>query len=288
MTSVITRLETKVFTWIDVQNPTLEEVVELQTEFKFDQTIAEELAQNIERSKVRFFSTHTYVVLQFPTSEGVVLGGKKTEVDFIIGTTFLITVHYEKVGSVNDVATNISEAKQLKTTRGLFFDIVYKQYRKIGRQLEDMDILIQETEQKIFGEKQNKTVEKISEVNQKILDFKRALRFHKDIWRQLEENVLFRENAELLTNEYQKIWNALEHYQEITLSLQGTNDSLIAYRTSDAMKALMVLNCIVLTISVIPTTLTLVESPQGQLLTIGGFIVICILIYYSFKEKSRQ
>lgn len=285
---MITRFETKVFTWIDVQNPSLEEVVDLQTEFKFDQSIAEELAQNIERSKVRFFSTHTYAVLQFPTSEGVVTGSKKTEVDFIIGTTFLITVHYEKVGSIQDISRSISETKQLKTTRSLFFDIVYKEYRKIGRQLEDIDIVIEETEEKIFGEKHNKTVEKISGINQKILDFKRALRFHKDIWRQLEANVLFRENAESLHNEYQKIWNALEHYQEITLSLQDTNDSLIAYQTSEAMKALMVLNCIVLTISVIPTTLTLVESLEGQIFTIGGLALICVLIYYSFKEKSRK
>lgn len=283
---MITRFETKVFTWIDVQNPSPEEVVELYKEFKFDQSIAEELAQNLERSKVRFFSTHTYAVFQFPTSEGVALGGKKTEVDFIIGTTFLITAHFENISSLQDVAVNITETKQLKTTRSLFFDIVYKQYRKIGKQLEDIDLLIQNIEQKIFGEKHNKTVEKISEINQKILDFKRALRFHKDIWKQFEANVLFRENAESLHNEYQKIWNALEHYQEITLSLQSTNDSLIAYRTSDSMKALMILNCIVLTISVIPTTLTLVESVAGQIFTIGGLALICVLIYSSFKEKG--
>lgn len=282
---MITRFETKVFTWIDVQNPTLEEVVALQTEFKFDQTIAEELAQNIERSKVRFFSTHTYVVLQFPTSEGVLAGGKKTEVDFIIGTTFLITVHFEKVGSVNDVATNISEAKQLKTTRELFFDITYKQYRKIGRQLEDMDILIQETEQKIFSEKHNKTVEKISEINQKILDFKRALRFHKDIWHQLEVNVLFRENAELLHHEYQKIWNALEHYQEITLSLQGTNDSLISYRTNEVMKLLTILNFVVLPISIIPTALGLVDTSMGRLFVVLLFVAISSVIYSLLKKR---
>lgn len=282
---MITRFETKVFTWVDVQSPTIEEVQELHSEFKFDASIREELTQHIERSKVHFFNTHTYLVLQFPTSEGVVRGGKKKEVDFIIGTTFLITVHYEKIGSVNDVATDITDTKQIKTTRDLFFDIVYRQYKKIGKQLEDIDTAIQHTEQKIFGEHHRATVEKISEINHKILDFKRALRFHKDIWSQLEENVLFRTDAERLNNEYQKLWNALEHYQEITHSLQGTNDSLMAYRTNEVMKVLTLLNFIALPMAIIPQVI----QPQivlDPLIMFGIIFSVALMIYLGFKKNK--
>lgn len=282
---MITRFETKVFTWIDVQSPSTEEVQALHDEFKFDASIREELTQHIERSKVRFFNTHTYVVLQFPTAEGVPHGGKKKEVDFIIGTTFLITVHYEKIGSVNEVATDTLDAKQIKTTKDLFFDIVYRQYKKIGKQLEDMDLLIQHTEQKIFGEHHRATVERISEINHKILDFKRALRFHKDIWIQIEENVLFRSDGEKLHNEYQKIWNALEHYQEITHSLQGTNDSLIAYRTNEVMKVLTLLSFIALPVAVIPQII----DPQIVLDPLTMFAIIffvSFMIYLGFKRKK--
>ena len=279
---MITRFETKVFTWIDVQSPSIEEVQTLHDEFKFDASIREELTQHIERSKVRFFNTHTYVVLQFPTSEGVLHGGKKKEVDFIIGTTFLITVHYEKIGSVNEVATDAVDTKHIKTTKDLFFDIVYRQYRKIGKQLEDMDSLIQHTEQKIFGERHRTTVERISEINHKILDFKRALRFHKDIWTQIEENVLFRNDGEKLHNEYQKIWNALEHYQEITHSLQGTNDSLIAFRTNEVMRVLTILNFTAL----IPAIVSASELPINIFYLIAIIASASGLIYLFAKKKG--
>jgi len=283
---VITRFETKVFTWIDVQNPTQEEINELYKEFNFDKSIAEEMIQNIERSKVRFFGTHTYAVLQFPTTDGVFAGGNKTEIDFVIGTTYLITTHYEKILTVHEVATDTANKKKLSTTKELFGDIVYKEYRKIGKQLEDIDLLIQDIVQKIFSGPQQMTVEKISEINHRILNFKRALRFHKDIWKQLEDNVLFRNEAIRLNIEYQKIWGALEHYQEINQSLQGTNDSLVAFKTNEVMKLLTVLNFIILPISIIPTALGLVSTSEGQIYTILGFLVVSLFIYSTFKRKK--
>jgi magnesium transporter len=283
---VITRFETKVFTWIDVENPTQEEISELYKEFNFDKSIAEEMIQNIERSKIRFFNTHTYAVLQFPTTENVPIGGKKTEIDFIIGTTYLITTHYEKILTVHEVATDTADRKKPSTTKELFGDFVYKEYRKIGKQLEDMDLLIQDTAQKMFTGPHQMTVEKISEISHQILDFKRALRFHKEIWRQLQDNILFRNEAERLNIEYQKIWGALEHYQEINQSLQGTNDSLLAFRTNEIMKLLTVLNFIILPISIIPTALGLVTTTKGQVLTILGFVIISLFIYSTFKRKK--
>ncbi len=284
---MITRFETKIFTWVDVQNPTVEEVHELFTEFKFDTSVRDELALNIERSKVRFFNTHTYAVIQFPTSEGVSIGGKKTEVDFIIGTTYLITVHYEKVGSVNEVASDVVlENKNIKTTRDLFFDIVYRQYRKIGKQLEDVDDTIQKTEQKIFGERHKRTVEKISEINHKLLDFKRALRFHRDIWKQLTENVIFRAEAEKVQAEYDKIWSALEHYQEITHSLQGTNDSLIAFRTNEVMKLLTVVNFIALPIALVPAIISVMDIAVTPLQILFGALSLSALIFVFAKQQE--
>lgn len=283
---MITRFETKVFTWVDVTNPTAEEVHELHTEFKFDISIRDELSEHIERSKVRFFNTHTYSVFQFPTTEGVVRGGKKTEIDFIIGTTFLITVHYENIEAINNIVAETIDTKQIKTTKDLFFNIVYRQYKIIGKQLENMDSLIQETEHTIFGEDHNKTVGKISEINHRILDFKRALSFHKDMWRQFEENILFRNDAERLHIEYKKMLAALEHYQEIIHNLRSTNDSLMTFRTNEIIKLLTVLNLIILVITMLPATLDLIESRQGQFMTIIGFLFASFMIYFTFKKKK--
>lgn len=284
---VITRFETSIFTWIDVQNPTTEEIYELFHEFAFDTSIRDELANHIERSKVRFFNSHTYVVLQFPTSEGVRTGGKKTEVDFIIGTTYLITVHYETVGSVNEVANAvILENKNIKNPKDLFFHIVYRQYRNIGKQLEDLDMNIQETEHKIFGDTYKQTVENIAAINHQILDFKRALTFHKLLWAQLENNALFREESIKLSHEYQKLLMALEHYKEINDSLQNTNDSLIAYRTNEVMKFLTVVNFIALPVALVPTIISVVNFTIDPLRLLITIFTLSALIFILAKQQK--
>lgn len=283
---MITRSENKKFTWVDVESPTPEEVAELCTEFKLDSYIRDELAEHIERSKIRFFKDHTYIVFQFPTYEGVLQGGKKKEVDFIIGENFLITIHYEKIHSINETATESLLTEDARSVKDLFFHAVYKEYRKVGKQLETLDALIQKTEQKIFGDPHNKTVEKISSINHTILDFKRALRFHEEIWLRIEEDEKLKQEGTRLHNEYKKIWGALMHYQEITHSLQGTNDSLLAFKTNEVMKLLTIFNFIILPISIIPTALGLATTTEAQIYVISGFIIVSLFIYSVFKTKK--
>lgn len=282
---MITRFENKDLTWVDVESPTPEEVAELANEFKLDSYVRDELAEHIERSKIRTFKDYTYIVFQFPTSEGVLSGGKKREVDFIVGTKFLITIHYEKINSINETASESILFRDTQSIKELFFDAVYKEYRKVGKQLEALDEVIQQTEQKIFGDPHNKTVEKISSINHTILDFKRALRFHEEIWVNLEGNKFLGEDSARLHNEYKKIWSAILHYQEITQSLQGTNDSLLAFKTNEVMKLLTVLNFIILPISIIPTALGLVTTIEGQIYIISGFAILSLFIYSTFKKK---
>lgn len=283
---MITRFENKDLTWVDVESPTPEEVAELANEFKLDSYVRDELAEHIERSKIRTFKDYTYIVFQFPTSEGVLSGGKKREVDFIVGTKFLITIHYEKINSINETASESILLKDTQSIKDLFFDAVYKEYRKVGKQLEALDEVIQQTEQKIFGDPHNKTVEKISSINHTILDFKRALRFHEEIWVSLMEKKFLGEDSARLHNEYKKIWNAILHYQEITHSLEGTNNSLLAFKTNEVMKLLTVINFIILPISIIPTALGLAKTIEGKVYIVSGFVILSLFIYSTFKKKK--
>lgn len=283
---MIERIQIQSTAWIDAQSPSVDETAQLYRDFGLDSYVADELPASIERSKVRFFDTHTYVVLQFPSIEGVTRGGKKCELDFIIGKNFLISVHYEDMVSIKVVSRDaLANPQEYSDPIALFFHIVFKQYRDIGKELEGIDLLIEEAEQEIFESQDASTVEKISHINHRILDFKRAMRFHADIWNQLTEknDSQFFVRAEA---EYHKLWNALEHYREITQSLQSTNDSLLSYKTNEVMKFLTVLNFIVLPVAIIPTALGLATNNQERIYVIGFFALISLVIYAYFRRKS--
>lgn len=273
-------------TWTDVESPTPEEVSDLNRRFCLDTYITEELPASIERSKIRFFNAYTYVVLQFPNIEDSGNQSKKHELDFIIGKDFLISVRYERNYIIPNIGRDaVANPKEYGDPIALFFHIVFKQYREIGRQLEKLDAMIEDAEDEIFTIQKKSTVEKISTINRRILDFKRAMRFHADIWKQVTEvsDSQFYIRAQ---TEYLKLWNALEHYQEITHSLQTTNDSLISYRTNEVMKLLTVLNFIILPISLIPTVLGLVNTSISRIFIVIAFIIISFTIYSLFKKRT--
>lgn len=283
---MIQRTQIQSSTWIDAESPSAEETAQLYRDFKLDSYVADELPASIERSKVRFFDTYTYIVLQFPSIEGIGKAGKKRELDFILGKNFFISVHYEDMPSIRVVSRDaLANPHEYSDPIALFFHVVFKQYRDIGKELEGIDLLIEEAEQEIFEEQNKSTVERISHINHRILDFKRAMRFHSDIWKQLIENSdsPFFVRAEA---EYHKLWNALEHYREIIQSLQSTNDSLLSYKTNEVMKFLTLLNFIVLPVAIIPTALGLATSNQERIYIIGFFALMSLTIYAYFRRKS--
>ncbi len=272
-------------TWTDVESPTREEVDDLNRRFCLDTYITEELPTSIERSKIRFFDSYIYIVLQFPNTENSLDQRKKNELDFIIGKDFLISVRYERNVIIPNIGRDaVANPKEYGNPITLFFHIVFKQYREIGKQLENLDHMIENAEDEIFTIQKKSTVERISSINHRILDFKRAMRFHADIWKQIVETSDNQLYVRAQT-EYLKLWNALEHYQEITHSLQATNDSLISYRTNEVMKLLTVLNFVILPISIIPTALGLVDTSAGRAFVTLLFIAISSVIYFLLKKK---
>ncbi len=284
---MINQLQIHTCNWTDVESPNQEEIADLYKRFNLDPYIYEELPTSIERSKIRFFENYTYIVLQFPVREDVAFESVKQEIDFVFGKNFLISVRYEDIQSIKTVARDALTTPDLyNTPESIFFHIVFKQYRAIGRNLEKIDLLIEEVEKEIFAPMQQKgTVEKISLLHHKVLDYKRAMRFHADIWKQLLEN----SDHELFTRaqtEYLKLWNALEHYQEIIHSLQSSNDSLLSFRTNEIVKYLTLLNFIIIPIALIPTALGVTRTEAQALFVTGVLICVSIASYLYFRRKG--
>jgi Mg2+ and Co2+ transporter CorA len=89
-------------TWIDLENPTQEEVRNLSIKYEIDSLTANELLTPTIRPRVDYHSNYIYLILHFPNGHNDSNGFNKKieEVDFIIGQNFIITTRYTNIDAI--------------------------------------------------------------------------------------------------------------------------------------------------------------------------------------------
>ena len=295
-----------------MESPSKADIAKVRKEFDVHSMVAEEVLAPTLRPKVDVYSSHVYLVLHFP----VYTYGKPgfdddsarsaREIDFILGKEFLITVHYEPIDEFLDF-TKLFEASELigqgqeaDVDAGfIFYHILRGLYRGIENDLESINRNLRDIESHIFYGDERRMVERISNVNRSLLDFRWALKNHEDILNSLESDAadFFSENfsyqLRTLYNEYYKIWNIIESNKEIVADLRTTNDSLLSTKTNEVMKVLTILAFITFPLSLIAAifgmnidSAPLVNNPYGFWIVIGGMLIssVCMLAYFRRKR----
>lgn len=309
---MITKSSYRGITWIDMGSPSKADITKLRKEFDVHSMVAEEVLTPTLRPKVDVYSSHVYLVLHFP----VYTYGKPgfdddnarpaREIDFILGKDFLITVHYEPIDEFLDF-TKLFEASELMGQGNdagvdagfIFYHILRGLYRGIENDLESINHNLRDIESHIFHGDERRMVERISNVNRSLLDFRWALKNHEDILNSLESDAAeffsetFSSQLRALYNEYYKIWNIIESNKEIVGDLRTTNDSLLSTKTNEVMKVLTILAFITFPLSLIAAIFgmnmdssPLVNNPYGFWIVIGGMLILsaCMFVYFRHKR----
>src|SRR3989344_7609554 len=249
---MISRVQYKSLSWIDLYNPTREDIGVLVRDFKIHKQIAEELSNPTERSKVEPYKNELYMILHFPIYDHRLNGTKSYEIDFVIGKDFLVTTHYEEITPLVEYMERFRNTQgdiEEKMLHGGFilFHLLRHLYRSHGDDLRKMELELATIEYYIFAGKHKDMVSRIGEANHTILDFKRALKMHKTTLASLETAGTeffgsdFSYYLDVITGEFYKIWNVAEDGKELLDDLQKTNDSLLTTHTNEIIKNLTVM-----------------------------------------------
>ncbi|MEK7558542.1 MAG: magnesium transporter CorA family protein [Patescibacteria group bacterium] len=302
---MLTTYKHKKLTWVDLENPTNEEVTRLMKEYKIHSLVAAELLSPTVRPKVDLYSNFIYLILHFPTISHSHKGETEQEIDFIIGKEFLITVHYDTVDPLREFSkmfevNSILDKSNMGEHAGyLFFHIMREMYKNLSDELGDITGLLKNIEEKIFKGREGEMVKEISSTNKLLLDFRESIRFHKEVLESFEVagksffEDKFHYYLRALIGEYYKVFNLLENQKEMLVDLRETNDSLLSTKTNETMKVLTIMAFIVLPMSFIvqifgisSAYLPFVNSPLGLWKIIAIISVVGILVFASFKYKK--
>jgi magnesium transporter len=253
-------------TWIDLENPTREEVRDLIEQFGIDPLVGEELLNQTHRSKVDLHKDYIYLILHFPTQFNPKHTGVKhriDEIDFIIGKDFIITTRYSSINALLEFSKifesdSLLERKHLTKHAGfVFYHMIRNIYKSLYTKVEDIKTTLSVFEEQIFEGHEKAMVFELSKMSRVILYFRESLSQHKEILASFETagQTLFEKDFQFylraVTGEYLKVENTIGSAKDYLHELRTTNDSLLSTKQNEIMKTLTVVNFIILPLSLI-------------------------------------
>lgn len=301
---MVNRYEYEGTVWVDIENPTPEEITDIGQEFSLGPLLTHELLAPTIKPRVDLYPESVYTLLHFPSRRHTRGAKPVQEVDFVIGKHFVITVHYDTVDALVDFARSFEAAALLNRGTGklhsghILFEIAERLYREVEYELDAIEDSITKIENAIFSGRERDMVASISHVSRELIDQKRALSMHTEILSSLEQACisLFGEDF----GNYLRGISAFHfraHQRALSLmdtvgELRSTNDSLLTTRQNEITKNLTMLAFVTFPLSLIAAILgldapntPLIHLPQGFWIILGGMSFLAGLFFIYFKIK---
>lgn len=251
---MLSEIKTRKVIWVNAESPTKEKLAELQKKYGLHILVAEELSQPTIRPKADFYDNLIYLILHFPIYDIKKQTSLSREIDFVIGSNFLITISYDTITPLHELfkmtqADSSLKNKYLGESGGLLFFHIAKQFYNFSlREIDHIQQKIEKVEERLFQNREKEMVRKISVVKRDVLDFKRIIKPHEIILKSLTEKETekffgkkFRPYLNDLVGEYFKVRQLIENHKEVVDALHATNESLLSTKTNEVIKNLTIM-----------------------------------------------
>ncbi len=226
-------------TWIDIQNPTPEDLNALRDKYGFHEVIVKELAGPSVRAHMEVYDEYVFLVYNFPLYNTFERTSQRAEIDFLIMRDTVITVHYEPLPPVAEL--NAFEAAHP-------FDLVYAILERIfqfeERQLRHIREKLEVIGQQLFKDREKEVLKEISLLKRDVSEYRVIVRSGEALLKSLTERGIqvWGEEKRVYLNDlagdHFKIVSQIEDYREALNDFERTNSQLMYSKTTEVMKTL--------------------------------------------------
>jgi magnesium transporter len=291
--------------WIDLENPSREEVAGIAEEFALDAVVAEEILSPARKPRIELFDDYFFLILHFPALRHSHRTTTLQEIDFVVGKEFLITVRYDSVdaidkfGRVFDVGSVLKHSPEGDHAGYLFYSLVQKLYHSLGHELEYIESALESIEGRIFDGVERAMVRELSFYGRDLADIVKAIGYHEDVLASLEsagEKLFgngFRFYLHRVLGEYRRIRHQLSSAQHFFSELRETNNSLLSTKQNEVMKTLTIMAFVTFPLTLIASLfgMNTVGTPiLGHSADFWIIIVVMLLLslvmfgYFKYKK----
>ncbi len=291
--------------WVNVDNPSADDIAWLQKEFGLHPLVIKELTVSMHHPKMDVFGNYIFLAFQIPVEKD---GGGNTlrieELDLIIGKDWLISSHTSHLPFVGEFFAKCMASQE---TRKEYFEagpaaviqgLIAGLYENINSKLDNIEGQIAFIEEEIFKGREQNIVLVISQIRREIIDFMRTLEPMQTLFKDLMtagQSLLgkdARPYLEYVSESHAKLINILLTQRETITALEQTNYSLLSTKTNENIRLLAVYATLLLIPSIIPglfgmnlAGIPFSQSPHGFSFITIVVVIITVITFFFFKFK---
>jgi magnesium transporter len=302
----IHQLSTARTTWLNVIDPTAADIAFLRRSYPGIHPLnLEDLLSPLERPKIDDADDYLFVVVHFPLWDGAKRLSRPSEVDFIVGRGYILTVHDGVLKPLIQLFQQCQESTDaLNSLLGhssshAFYTIIDKLVDSVLPILRKVDRNIRTIEETIFTADSSYLIREISIVRRDVIALRRIIRQQVPLIENLErkDRPMFHEDldeyfGDILDHIY-RARDIIDEDAEIITSLAETADTLINNRVNDVVRILTVISVIMLPMTLISSiygmnivALPFADHPDSFLI-VNGFmftVAVLMLLYFRFRH----
>ncbi len=292
--------------WVDLERPTADEIRQVAREFSISERIETELLSPTPSPLVAGDEHAVLLVLHFPAHETDDGAAKNQEIDFVVGSHFILTIRYEVIVPLHHLK-KLLETQQLVSGRNVIttdvlLEILFAHlYTSVRNHTDHSASDLARVERDMFDGHERATVRLISNISREFLHLEAALanqeeslqRFLKMLTQRDFFGISFTERAERIMDEHAQVVHLITTYRAIATELRETNLALLEARQNEIMKTLTVITFIFLPLELITFVFgmhalgaPLEQNPDAFWIITGSMFVIgvCITLFVAKKR----
>lgn len=291
-------------TWLDVQNPTQDEVYEILNECNIPREFGDDLATANAKGEVIAKKGFLKTSILFPIVKRTDIQHPH-EVKFLVTNTHLVTIHFEDIGVLYQFAKefevlSLLNGKSKKTTPDQLFIVMLNHfYNALHGKLDYLSTKLSDIEDEIFKEHEREMVFELSHVSRRLISFRQTLSTHKGILSKLEDAM----STAFIKKHGASVEALLHHHKTVTGrmialfstfdNLRSTNNSLLTTKQNEVMKYLTIISFITFPLMLFSSMFgmntehtPLLGRPYDFWIIIGIMILVSVtlLIYFKYKK----
>lgn len=259
----------KQFLWMDILEPTVDDLNFLQEEYQFHPLDLEDLIDRTQRPKLEEYDEYLFLILHFPLFDRRLRVTQPAELYIFVGENYLITIHDGVIPPLQRLFA-AAEAAESKREDLMTLGTGYLLYKVLDNLVDNffpvaykIEHNIEKIEFDILEEGGARLVEELSIQRRDIIAFRRIIKPQMAVISRLEKvkSRLIPEDLDLYFSDIgdalARLWDIIEDQKGVLDTLNDTHNSLVQHRTNDVIKVLTV-------ISVIMLPLTLISGLYGM------------------------
>ncbi len=288
------KIKHKNITWLDIENPSNDDIQYLQENFDIHPLAIEEFTTPTIRPKATKYPNCIFLTIHIPLYDIKKRTTYPGEIDIVLTDEYLITGHQNRIFQLKGFFDELQkgEGKRMfymeKTPAHLLHHILELLLDSCFPRLDHIHKNLSSTEESVFNGKEKEMVREISIAKRDILNFRRTLKPQRTI---LESLVQMKTKFILpqakpyfqdLIGTNARLWTSLESAKETVESLEKTNNSLLSNKLNLTMKVLTIFSAVMLPMTVYSNILAMsADIPFGKH-PYGFWIHMFIMFVLSF------